>query len=140
MKRLKRWIAIPAAALLVVTSGCFGAANDPASSGNGEQTGNAGERPPITITMFSSMMNTQWEDMQSPVGQKIKEITGVTLKTDYPVGDPMQKLSLMAASGEYPDLIFANNNINTIVEAGGLIDLAPLIEEHGPNIKKLYGD
>ncbi len=67
-------------------------------------------------------------------------MTGVTLKPDFPVGDPKQKISLMAASDEYPDLIFASNNANIIVDAGGLIDLAPLIDKYGPNIKKLYGD
>lgn len=142
MKKFGKWLALPLAASLVFLSACSD--GNQANGTNGGKAGEEGEAAdslsPITITMFSSQPNTQWEDMESPVGQKIKELTGVTLKPDYPVGDPMQKLSLMAASAEYPDLIFANNNVNTIINAGGLIDLRPLIEEHGPNIKKLYGD
>jgi len=142
MKRFGKWVALPLIASLIFLSAC-----SDGKTANGTKVSNTGEEgevsttlTPITITMFSSQQNTQWENMESPVGKKIKELTGVTLKPDYPVGDPMQKLSLMAASGEYPDLIFANNNVNQIISAGGLIDLTQLIEEHGPNIKKLYGD
>ncbi|MCR2806305.1 ABC transporter substrate-binding protein [Paenibacillus soyae] len=142
MKKFGNWLALPLAASLVFLSACSDGNNQNATEGSkASEEGEASDAlSPITITMFSSQPNTQWEDMESPVGQKIKELTGVTLKPDFPVGDPMQKLSLMAASAEYPDLIFANNNVNTIINAGGLIDLRPLIEEHGPNIKKLYGD
>ncbi|MET3209329.1 UNVERIFIED_CONTAM: ABC-type glycerol-3-phosphate transport system substrate-binding protein [Paenibacillus sp. PvR008] len=43
---------------------------------------------------------------------------------------PILLLALMAASGEYTDL----------VDAGVLIDLTDLIDKYGPNIKKVYGD
>ena len=45
----------------------------------------------------------------------------------------------MLAGGDYPDLIFAKEDANKLIEAGVLIDLAPYIEQYGPNIKKLYG-
>lgn len=77
---------------------------------------------------------------QSPVSQTIKEITGVTLEKEFAIGDPREKLSFMAASGEYPDLIYALEYSNIIVNAGGFVRLDELIDEYGPNIKKLYGD
>ena len=126
---------------LLVLSACTGSNSNQKNADEGSTNkAAADDKSPITVTMFSASQNTQWDDMQSPVGQKIKELTGVTLKPDFPVGDPKQKISLMAASDEYPDLIFASNNANIIVDAGGLIDLAPLIDKYGPNIKKLYGD
>lgn len=95
---------------------------------------------PITFTMFHGGTNTQYENFESPVAQKIKEATGVTLKIEYAVGDPKQKISLLAASGEYPDLIFPMQYFPILVDAGGLVKLDDLIEKHGPNIKKFYGD
>lgn len=137
MGKIRKMSALTMAAALAL-AGC--------SSDSGTNAKNAGtggakdDKSPITFTMFAVDPNTNYENMQSPVGKKITELTGVTLKIDYPVGDPKQKIALMAASGEYPDLIFAKNDSNLIVDAGGFIDLAPLIEEHGPNLKKLYGD
>ncbi len=46
----------------------------------------------------------------------------------------------MAASGDYPDFIYALEYSNIVVDAGGFIQLDELIEKYGPNIKKLYGD
>ena len=46
----------------------------------------------------------------------------------------------MIAEQKYPDLIFAKGSANNLIEADALIDMSDLIEEYGPNIKKLYGD
>ncbi|WP_248925920.1 ABC transporter substrate-binding protein [Paenibacillus hamazuiensis] len=137
--RKNRKLAALTMAAAITLAGCS-SEGDSKGSGAADHSAGKDDKAPITLTMFSADPNTQYENMQSPVGKKITELTGVTLKMDYPVGDPKQKVSLMAASGEYPDLIFAKNEIATIVDAGGLIDLAPLIDKHGPNIKKLYGD
>jgi len=152
MRKATKLLALTMAMLLVFLAACSNsksstesnsnAANANASSGNGseKEADKGDDLKPIKLTMFATDLNTNYENMKSPVGMKITELTGVTLEIDYPVGDPQQKISLMAASGEYPDLVFAKNDVNMLIEAGGLIDLAPLIEEHGPNIKKLYGD
>ncbi|WP_159884534.1 ABC transporter substrate-binding protein [Paenibacillus puerhi] len=126
------------AALLAVAMMTATACTDK-NSEDGKNDTAAGEKKPVTFTMFSADMNSNYEHMQSPVGKRITELTGVTLSIDYPVGDPKEKIALMAASGEYPDLIFAKNEVNMLVNAGAVIDLAPLIEKYGPNIKKLYG-
>lgn len=94
----------------------------------------------IELTVFGSDTNPDWNNMKSPVGQKIKEDTGVTLKAEFDVNGGQQKIALMAASGEYPDMILPKGEAGTLVDAGALIDLAPLIEEHAPNLKKIYGE
>lgn len=129
MLRAGRWTAV---LLLLAAAGCREEDRPRAESGS--------KPVPVTLTMFSADVNPNYEHMQSPVGKAITERTGVILKLDYPVGDPKQKLSLMAASGNYPDLVYAKNDISLLVEAGGLIDLTPLIDQYGPNIKKLYGE
>ena len=62
------------------------------------------------------------------------------LKTDYPVSSDDQKVALMIAEQNYPDMIYAKGDAGSLIEAGALIDLSDLIEEYGPNIKKMYGD
>lgn len=134
MDMKRKWGAALIAVALITTTACTG------NNSTDDKGGTAnGEKKPVTFTMFSADMNSNYENMQSPVGKKITELTGVTLNIDYPVGDPKEKIALMAASGEYPDLIFAKNDVNMLVNAGALIDLTPLIEKYGPNIKKLYG-
>lgn len=150
---MKRVLSLIIALMVLVTlnAGC-GTASQPAAdektaaastqqaapASTQEVAGN--DLKPITFTMFSEDPNTNYENMESPVGKKITEKTGVTLKIEYPVGDPKQKISLMAASGDYPDFVYAKGDSNIIVDAKGFIDLRDYIEKYGPNIKKLYGD
>jgi putative aldouronate transport system substrate-binding protein len=155
MRGLSKSLLIILACLLIITgctSGGGNSADEPqdTKATESEQSGDTGESAgndqaaenlePITFTMFSADQNAQYEKMQSPVGQEITKRTGVTLDVEYPVGDLKQKISLLAASGDYPDFIFAKGDQNILVDAGAFIDLSDLIEEHGPNLKKLYGD
>ncbi len=120
--------------LLSSVSGC-GKNN----TGQRRQTTDTASDSPITFSFFDIDQNQNYENMQSVVGRRITKLTGVTLKYEFPVGDAAQKISLMAASGDYPDLIFAGQNVGTLVSAGALLDLTDLIEQYGPNIKKMYG-
>jgi len=92
------------------------------------------------LTLFSADPNSQWDNMESPVSKVVKEKTGVTIKPEFDVNGGTQKISLMVASGEYPDLIFPKGSAGTLVEAGALIDLTDLINKHAPHLKKIYGD
>jgi putative aldouronate transport system substrate-binding protein len=74
------------------------------------------------------------------LGDWIEEKTGVQLKWEFPVGDLRQKVGLIVASGDYPDLIDCRNENQALYDAGALIPLDDLIEQYGPNAKKLYGD
>ena len=78
-----------------------------------------------------------WTD---PVAEALTEATGVKLNTTYPVTSDDQQIALMIAEQNYPDLIYAKGDAGSLIEAGALIDLTDLIEEYGPNIKKMYGD
>ncbi|MDB4867122.1 MAG: polysaccharide transporter substrate-binding protein [Cohnella sp.] len=150
--KAKKFKAVPLAILaliiVLIAASCSKSASQdpgkgtPSSSPSGTQsaTASADDKTPITLTMFGADPNPNWENMESPVGKKITEITGVKLQMEYAIGDQKQKISLMAASGEYPDLIFAHGNENILVDAGAYLDLTDLIEKYGPNIKKLYGD
>lgn len=90
------------------------------------------------ITMFSEDPNQNYNNFSSPVAQEITKRTGVKLDIEYPAGYVDGKIDIMMASGDYPDLIMIKDT-HKFVGAGAYIDLEPLIEEHAPNIKKLYG-
>lgn len=102
------------------------------------------DKSPVTLKMFiaDTVMQKRWEaaKMEAPISKKIQEATGVTLDIEFPVGDIKQRIALMTASGEYPDLLYAGPETGAVMEAEGFIQLDELIEKHGPNLKKLYGE
>lgn len=94
---------------------------------------------PITLRFYSADPKENTDNFDSPVAKKITEKTGVTLDVEYLVGDNSEKISIMVASGDYPDLIYAKGETSRLVQAGALIDLTDRIDQCGTNIKKLYG-
>ncbi|MGM7724431.1 ABC transporter substrate-binding protein [Metabacillus sp. Hm71] len=117
-------------AFVVVIAGCSNDKVNKNDNGDG----------PVTFTLYSADPHSQWDNMESPVSKKVMKETGVTLSAEFDVGGGEQKIPLMAASGEYPDLILPKGSAGTLVDAGALIDLTDLIEKHAPNLKKIYGD
>lgn len=135
------------ASMLAVLASCSGTGNERnklsghngnASSMNANEEGETPE--PITFTAFFPDPNNEWNNMEDDIGKVLREKTGVMLDVEFAVGDPDQKINLIAASGEYPDLISPKGTSATLVEAGALLDLTQLIDEHAPNIKKMIGD
>ena len=96
------------------------------------------EAEPLQLVFFNlDGISDSWTD---PVAQKITEKTGISLKTLYPSRGSNEAIDLMLTDGEYPDLIFAKGDVNKLVEADALLDMEPLIDQYGPNIKALYGE
>jgi putative aldouronate transport system substrate-binding protein len=95
---------------------------------------------PLTITFFDK--NTG-EDFTDPVAQAIMEKTGVKIDIQQPTGNPDEKLILMLNSGSLPDIVLMDRRsdiLNQYIAAGALVPLNDLIEQYGPNIKKMYGE
>ncbi|MNJ52153.1 Bacterial extracellular solute-binding protein [compost metagenome] len=130
-----------ASALLV--GGCGAAGNNAGDKNTNKTTNesaaNGNDTSPFTITFFGADASPNWNNMQDDVGKYITEKTGVTIEAEYDVGSGGgdNKIALMAATGEIPDMIFAKGNLSTLVDAGLVMDLTDLIEEHAPNIKKI---
>lgn len=98
---------------------------------------NRTEKEPITFVFYNADgTEDPWTD---PVAKEITKETGVTLETDYPLNGSAERIALMIATGEYPDLIFAKGDAGALIDSGSLIDLSELIDKYGPHIKKLYG-
>ncbi|MBW7455360.1 ABC transporter substrate-binding protein [Paenibacillus sepulcri] len=113
------------------------------NTGTANTSTNAGaeteDLSPVTFSFFAEDPNPNWNNMQDEVSKEITKKTGVTLDAEFAVGDPAQKVALMAASGQYPDIISAKGDIGKLVDAGGVIDLTDLINKYAPNIKRVLG-
>jgi putative aldouronate transport system substrate-binding protein len=103
------------------------------ASGAGDQTPS---KKPITFTMFSGDQS-QAPPKDNPIRKKLEELTGVTIEFEFLVGDLSQKMGVMIASGDYPDLMNPSQSRSTAMEAGVFMPLEDLIPKY-PNIKKHY--
>ncbi|AOZ93450.1 ABC transporter substrate-binding protein [Paenibacillus crassostreae] len=133
-KKKMAFISLIVASLAI--AGCGSNANNSAAPvDTGDTTS------PITFSFFGADASPSWNKMQDAVGKAITEKTGVTLNAEYAIsGGGQDKIALMAASGDYPDFIYAKSDVAKLVDAGAMLDLTDLIEEHAPNIKKVYGE
>ncbi|MDO3412319.1 ABC transporter substrate-binding protein [Saccharibacillus sp. CPCC 101409] len=123
MKKLWGGTSLALAAALTL-SGCGGGDSNAADDGSGT----------LTISAFISTPN-QAPAENNRIYQKIQDELGVKLNMEFLVGDLQQKLGVMIAGGDYPDLITADTKL---VAAGAVIPLEDLIEKYGPNLKKHY--
>lgn len=128
--------ALVAAMTASLLAGCSG--QDSAETSGTEAAAGGEEGGVVELTFYNA--DGQEDPWTDPVALAITEATGVKLKTDYPVSPDDQKIALMIAEQNFPDMIFAKGDASSLIEAGALIDMTDLIEEYGPNIKKLYGD
>lgn len=128
------------------TNDSASASNDDASSAGDADTSGDTSTPAnngevVTLRFFNADANQDdpWTD---PVAQVLTEKTGVKLELERPIGgnDESESVALMIAEQNYPDIIFAKGSAGSLIDAGALIDMTDLIEQYGPNIKKLYGD
>ncbi|WP_199614189.1 ABC transporter substrate-binding protein [Paenibacillus alkalitolerans] len=153
MKAKRKWSGILLSAVMLagLLAGCGGQpgnneqaggneGNTPTENAGGKETDTANDTSPVTFTFYGADEHPNWQKMQDEVGKAITEKTGVTLDAEFAVGDSSQKIALIAASGDYPDLISPKGGLSSLVDAGAMIDLTDLIEQHAPNIKKMLGD
>ncbi len=106
-----------------------------ANGGKEEKTGG--------MKSISFFMGHPLEDYPSggtPVGDYIEKNTGVKAEFEFLVGELEQKVGIMIASGDFPDVVNGRNFHQKFIDAGVTIPLEDLIDQYGPNIKKLYGD
>ncbi|PYY25922.1 ABC transporter substrate-binding protein [Paenibacillus illinoisensis] len=126
----KAGLAVALTALLV---GCSSNSSTPAPAG-------AEDNSPVTFSYY--LFSSGKKDIlasETTIGKALQEQTGVDWKMEYLVGDSATKAGVMIASGDYPDVISSSGEMSKLMDAGAYIPLDDLIEEYGPNIKKVYG-
>lgn len=114
-----------------------GTKNTASGSGNavdGSSATVSDDLKPITISAFIGAPNQQ-PTADNRIYKKMKDELGVKLNMEFLVGDLQQKLGVMIAGGEYPDLITADPKL---VTAKAVIPLEDLIDKYGPHLKEHY--
>lgn len=143
----KRWLTTLLVTVIALTTviGCSNSDNktktaDPKPNTDNTAKNNADDKKdPVTFTYFNFDTKKDINSNETAIGKELEKQTGVNFKLEYLVGDAKTKSGVMIASGDYPDVIVPNGEIDKILDAGALIPLDDLIEEYGPNIKRVYG-
>ncbi|MFC4305170.1 extracellular solute-binding protein [Cohnella boryungensis] len=142
-RKTAKWMFMLMVIISLVATGCAKGTNSegspPASKDTGSSqpsTSEASASPaePFDISVFLSVPSPIPTE-NNRIYKIIKEKLGVTLKEEYLVGELEQKLGVMIAGGDYPDVISANVKLTN---AKAVIPLEDLIQEHAPNLKKHY--
>ncbi|MBR4005286.1 MAG: hypothetical protein IKI90_05505 [Treponema sp.] len=91
--------------------------------------------------MNISIFSTQQRE-QPPADNKtykwIKDKFNITFSFDILVGNKIQKIGVLIASWDLPDIVEIDTESPYFQQVGALRDLKPLIEKYGPNLKKHY--
>ncbi|MCR4742985.1 MAG: hypothetical protein K5866_08980 [Treponema sp.] len=90
---------------------------------------------PLNISIFT-IQQQQQPPADNKIYQWIEKEFGVTFSWDILVGDKDQKIGVLIASGDLPDLVEVDST--KFQDAGYLRPLEKLIDKYGPNIKKHY--
>ncbi len=145
---MKKILCMVLAALTAISIAACGSSNNAAPTGSttaaaegdtSAQTGAAEDKTPITFTVFREDTFANDDNFAGEISRQILADTGVTIKMQYAVGDVEQKVSLMLASGDYPDMISISHQVDMYIQQGAILKMDDLIEQYGPNIKKMYG-
>ncbi len=97
------------------------------------------DNSPIELTMFAdaAYFNEVWQD--TVVAKKVQEATGVRFKLDFPATDDSnQRLSMLIASDDLPDLVMAwRNNVmwHDMISSGKMNDMEELIDKYAPGMR-----
>jgi len=134
---MKKKISILVICVMMVTmflSGCTQKKSDTTSKD--EETGSK----PIEITAITSdsISNTNWGDNE--ISQLITEKTNVSLDIEYVLDSWSERLGLLLAGDELPDVILNcdNDRLETLLAADKVVDLTPYLEAGGENIHKIF--
>lgn len=141
-KAMYKFSLIVLLSLSFTLSGCGGNNNN--TAGKAEETTAAGTASanmegkiePFKVSVFIGAAGQQ-PTPDNKIYKKIKEETGASFDMEFLAGDINQKLGVMIAGQDYPDLMTGNTKLTA---AGAYIPLEDLIEEHAPNLKAHYAE
>jgi putative aldouronate transport system substrate-binding protein len=113
---------------------------------NGEGEGGSGDRSKRMKDMQKFTIFLGYDDKETYpsagtiFGNWLEEQTGVYVEFEILVGDLEQKISIIAASGDYQDGIAGRKQTYVLHDAGAFIPLNDLLDQYGQDILKLWGD
>ncbi|WHX48178.1 ABC transporter substrate-binding protein [Paenibacillus woosongensis] len=143
MKKRRFWLSCLTIVMLAsLLSACSGGkdngkvgSNTSAGSGNGAQEEKLDK---VTFTYFNAVAGKDINTNETTIGKILEEQTGVNFKIEHLVGDENTKVGTFIASNSYPDVLVPGGSIDKLLSSGSFIPLNDLIDQYGPNIKRVY--
>jgi putative aldouronate transport system substrate-binding protein len=127
--------------LLLVFAACSNNSETNSESSSDSDSDSTETLEPSTYHLFNAgAAGKDLNTNETTLGKKFEEETGVNFRLEHLVGDLNQKIGVMVAGGNYPDVIVPDAGIDTLLDAGAFIPLNDLLEEHGQNILEAYAD
>jgi len=121
--------------VLVLLAGCSG--GDAPNQGNASpSTGGASSpaaKTPVELSMFIDMSWYPVKEWKGPIAEAITEKTGVKLNITVATDD--NQLPAMIASGNLPDLIFTNSQVDRLSNPNLSYAWDDLIEKYAPDFE-----
>lgn len=116
--------------ILAGTLAAAAAVSMTACSGGGNETAEGGSQKHFSVFINGS---TEEPSDDNKIMKKIEEELGYTFDFEYLVGNEAEKVGVMIAGGEYPDIVSCGDN--TFAQTGALVPLEDYIsEEKTPNL------
>jgi putative aldouronate transport system substrate-binding protein len=122
MRKINKKIILAVSIILLLSAVSIGSAEE--------------KEKPATFSVFI-LTPSQQPAPDNRIFKAIKDQFGISFQFDILAGDLDQKLGVMIASGDYPDIIDSDLH-QRFIGAGVLIPLEDLINKYAPNLKKHY--
>lgn len=138
-KRALSLVTATTLSLSLIVGGCSSGNNSAAGTEN-DAKANADGDSSGELKTFSYFVFNPGDNVpeHTKIGDIIEKKTGVQIKYELLVGEKEQKVGVMIAGSDYPDIIYTDQTVK-FEDANALIPLEDLIDKYAPNIKKIYG-
>lgn len=143
---MTRKLLVLLAFLLTVTTGLAGCSG----GGGGQTAGNRGEKGQTDGPVTLKFTRISYNDVRPPskdlwMWKKYEEKTGIRIEwEEIPGASVSERKNVILGSNKLPDafyqLGFSNDELIRYGEQGIFVPLEDLIEQHAPNLKKLFQD
>ncbi|GBF72316.1 ABC transporter substrate-binding protein [Paenibacillus sp. 598K] len=133
-------------ALVILLSGCAGLKSH---VGDAQEVAGSSGRTTLTIELFDRNNAPQGASpitdnfMTRYIQEQFGDPNGLDIKfVTVPRSEEEEKLNVLMMAGQAPDIIFTYNDqlVHNFITKNLLVDLGPLLEQHGPELKRLLGE
>ena len=124
-EKMKRFF-IMLISLVVITTSVFATGQKEGAAGKGDH-----------FSIFFGVPGTP-PTADNKIFKLLKDELGVTFEAEYLVGDLNQKIGVMIAGGQYPDVITGGDAAAAMIKAGMVIPLEDLIMKNAPRLYEHY--
>lgn len=134
----RRWRYEIGIALLGTAACCLaGCGGREEQQGGADESGKVQEQQ-ATIRIFDKNAQSGFDD---EIAKAIMEKTGINIEVIDATDNPEEKVDMMLAYRDYPDIILIElEDIGRYRESGCLIDISSYVDREGSSVKAMYGD